>query len=276
VKTYALAFQGEIPAGVIDGSVLRPDTLCAKALVDVCATKIRCGSTDYEIGEVYDVTESPSSPSPQLRVEGAASYSGLGRAMAESKLVIDGPGGDLVGHEMTGGEIEVHGDAGDRAGAGMRGGLLRIEGRAGDELGGPAPGASRGMNGGEIVVASSAGSRAGFKMRRGLIWVGEEVGRDAALHMLAGTVVAASGDLERAGLGMKRGTIVALAAKPEPLTSFREDGITRAVFLRLLWRRLDALGLPLAHAEAFDAALFRSFSGDLTTTGRGEILYRVP
>ena len=277
MKTFELRWKSSPPPGEIDASPLRPDVLCRRDIAAIAATTLRCGRADIEIGDLFDVLDQPSSPTSILRVDGCAQFVNLAHGMEQGRLHVDGPGGRLAGAAMCGGELTIGGEVGNGAGAAMRGGLLKIDGSAGELLGGPLPNGARGMTGGEIIVGGDCGARAGLRQRRGLIVISGRAGRGVGHHMLAGTIVVRTGDLDVPGIGMKRGTILALDSAVEPPETFREDGPTHAVFLRVLARRLAAHAVSSDVGfddEALDDATIRQFSGDCSLDGRGEILYR--
>jgi len=274
VSAHSLRWRGKPPPGRIDASALRPDLLAGLDEAAISRLPIPCGSSRVEIGDLFVVRRTPAAHGPQLRIDGCERYVDLARGMERGRLSVDGPCGDRVGRDLRGGEITVDGNAGHLAGASMSGGLLYVGGSAGDWLGGPAPGDTRGLRGGEIIVEGSCGERAGLAQRRGLIAVCGSAGRGAGHHLRAGTIVVLGGDLEAPGVGMRRGTIIATSAatRAAPPATFGEDGPIRPVFLRLLWRRLRELGGVVD--DALDDAEFLAFSGDRTTGGRGEVLYR--
>jgi formylmethanofuran dehydrogenase subunit C len=270
------------PHTLVDGSSLRPDLLGPLALDAMARVEVEAGGRALPLGELFAITALPGERSAgegfRLRVEGSVRFLRLGAGMGAGRLEVDGPAGDLAGAGMTGGEFIVRGDAGHGAGAAMAGGRLRVEGGAGGGLGGPLPGRVRGMSGGELLVLGNAGDQAGFRMRRGLIAVAGAAGDCPGYFLGAGTIVVGRGELAGAGLEMRRGSIIGLSARQRPGTGFRRDGPVAPVWLRLLARRLRELDFPLD--EAARAALegsrpLESWSGDLLSLGRGEVLLPV-
>ena len=207
------------------------------------------GRGELPLGEVCELTGTP---------DGTVRFTGdlsrvirLGAGLTEGALLVDGSVGDEVGLGMAGGSIEVRGDAGARAG-------------------GAAPEARRGMTGGELVVHGSAGESAGALMRRGLLAVGGRVDHHAGAGMIAGTVIAFGDVGAAAGLWSKRGSIVALAGVTIPST-YRYACTYRPPHVRLLLthlRRRHKIDVD----ERFVDGLYRRFTGDVSTVGRGEIL----
>ncbi len=260
------------PPGLIDATVLRPDRLTSLSKRELAAKIIRCGNRNYPLGEVFDIQADAAQPEGSLHIPGSSLYRGLGTGMAAGTLIVDGHAGEAVGCGMTGGEVFVNGAAGHLTAAAMSGGLIVVEGDVGDTLGGPPLGELRGMTGGEVLVLGNAGAYAATRQRGGVIAVSGGVGECPGYKMLAGTLVIGEGETHSPGLGMLRGTIIALKSAPTVLPSFRPDGLVQPVVLRLLWRRLQQLKFPLP--SGLDEARFESFSGDMLSGHRGEILYR--
>ena len=131
------------------------------------------------------------------------------------------------------------------------------------------------MKAGEIFVAGSVGTEAGLCLRRGLIAVASSAGEIAGHHLFAGTLLIARGELLMPGVDMRRGTVIGLESGAPLLPGYARNGAVRHGWLRLLKRRLEALGFPLLEPAAKllsgDAPL-ESWSGDLLSLGRGEIL----
>jgi len=273
VRAIGLEWRGA-PPGLIDGAVLRADMLCALPDEELFPIRVNCGKDTFEIGELFHVRPLGGASPETLRIEGSERFVRLASGMRSGRLEIEGHGGTLLGAGLLGGEIIVSGDVSHGACAGMIGGIVRIEGDAGDEVGGPLPGARLGMQGGEVLVHGSAGACAAHRLRRGLIAIAGTAGPRPALAMAAGTLIIGDGDLDEPGIGMSRGTVVGLSARVDPPLGFALDGTVRPVFWRVLARRLVSLAFP--GAERSIEASFRSFSGDLTALGRGEILYRLP
>jgi formylmethanofuran dehydrogenase subunit C len=266
VTAYRLQWKTQ-PLGPIDGSALRPDVLCAKSPDQVAGQVIRCGRANFRLDEVFEITQC-SENVERLSVMGHPHFIGLGAGLSSGELIVDGPAGHLLGQGMTGGQILVRGDAGERAGAAMRGGRIVLHGSAGSLAGGPAPGGEFGMTGGSLVIHGNAGAYLALRQRRGLVAVTGEIGAQPALRMAGGTLYAPLADNHDLGLGMSRGTIISFATGAPPLT-FADNGLTLPVFLRLLWRRLQELGLVLPKIE--ELGQFRRFSGDRRYGSHGEL-----
>ena len=125
------------------------------------------------------------------------------------------------------------------------------------------------MNRGLIIVEGNAGNEAGAVMRRGLIVVTGSAGDFAGAFMIAGSIVIFGRPGIRAGAGMRRGTIVAFQT-PELLPTFHYNCRYRPAFLKLMFRDLQGQGLSIPHGNA--DAFFCRYSGDLSRSGKGEIL----
>lgn len=154
-----------------------------------------------------------------------------------------------------------------RLGEGMAHGVLKVRGDAGS---------IQGLLGGEVLVSGNAGPEVGLGQRSGLIAVAGRVDGFVGRHLRAGTILVSQGELELPGLGMRRGTILALGGKPRLASGFERDGIVCPTWLRLLARRLGALGFDGAHE--FNSLLesghpLESWSGDHLSLGRGEVLF---
>jgi formylmethanofuran dehydrogenase subunit C len=69
---------------------------------------------------------------------------------------------------------------------------------------------------------------------------------------------------------MKRGSIVAFGTCEPLLPTFRFESVIQPVFLRIFLNRLQEWGVKVA--PEMSQGLFRRYSGDITTLGKGEIL----
>ncbi|HUG60731.1 MAG TPA: hypothetical protein VMP03_02735, partial [Methylomirabilota bacterium] len=252
---YTLEWKGERTGPApIDGSVFRPDVLCALEPAAVAAQTIRVGRTHVPLGGRFRIV--PHDYHGQIALDGA-------------------PPLDRLGASMRSGELMILGDAGDDLGASMRGGVIRVTGSAGHRVGGPDAASDRGMTGGEIFVEEHAGDFVGLRMRRGLIAVHKSAGRSPGYRMLAGTVFVGDGPLDAPGLEMRRGTILAprLGAPWQPPPHLADEGVFNArefPVIQLLFRRLkQAVGWEF-HASMLQG-MYQLFSGDRFELGRGEV-----
>ena len=266
-ETITLTLRSPLDAP-LEAESVAPDRLATLGEREIADLPVWSGARQARLGDFFDVRGERAA---SVRVAGdLARVEGLGSATAGGELVIDGDAGRRVGAGMSGGIVEVHGSVGDDAGLGMSGGVLRVSGDAGDRLGGGTPGASRGMMGGEIVVLGSAGRDAGARARRGVVVVCGDAGEHAAHAMIAGTVVVLGRVGAGAGAGSKRGSLVAGGEVAVPST-YRYACTYRPPHVRLLLthlRRRHKIDLD----DRFVDGLYRRWSGDVSTVGRGEIL----
>jgi formylmethanofuran dehydrogenase subunit C len=255
------------PAGLIDGSTLRPDLLGNLPPEEVGRRPLRIGRATWGLGDVFQID---GGPGPRLILPGSPRYIDLGAGMAAGELLVEGHGGLACGRAMSGGMLRVEGSVGHGLGCGLRGGRIVVTGDAGDLIGGPAPETRHGMQDGEIVVLGRAGERIGHRMRRGLIVVGE-TGRYPGHQMLAGTIVVQAGPLCNPGVAMVRGTLITLDANAhhewQPL--FQYDCTFRPVILKILLGHLQTLGIDLPAGSRHGR--FELWSGDRLATNKGEI-----
>ena len=255
------------PPGRVRADPLTPDRLQGLSASEVAALTVRCGREMLAVGELFEV--SGAGDELVVLAGDVRRVDGIGAAMSDGRVLVEGPCGDHLGARMSGGEIEVRGDLGAWAGAEMGGGILRIRGDAGPRLAAAYPGVRAGMTGGEIIVLGDAGEEAGAGMRRGLVAVGGRIGSGAGLRMLAGTVIALGGVGAEAGIGNKRGSLVS-GAPVEPLPVYAFATRFRPPALRLQLRRARELGLSVG--EKFVRGRWSRWSGDQTELARGEIL----
>ena len=183
-----LRLKHALPVGV-DASTLLPERLATLSIDEIARLPLELGRDLVAVGDLFDISLREAD-GVELRFEGdCRKLHGVGRAMGEGRLVVDGPVGDQVGVEMRGGEIQVCGDAGDLAGGAMAGGRLEIGGSVGDFAASTLPGAMDGMRGGVLIVRGDAGDRFGDRMRRGVAVVHGRTGDFLASRMVAGTWV---------------------------------------------------------------------------------------
>lgn len=251
---------------LVDGSFLRPDTLCTVDREAFAATPIPIGRTSVRLDEVFAIGGPEPSPTPFL-------------------LVMDTPPLDRLGANMAHGKLVVFRDVGDELGASMSGGHIRVLGNAGHRVGGPDHASRRGMTGGEILIDGDAGDYAGFLMRRGLIAIAGRCGKSPGYRMLAGTIALLTDALDAPGIEMQRGTILCLrglvdASNAAPLAAshLAEGGEVAASAMPamlLVLRRLQDLRWPLVaplDAARATKARWRIASGDRFEHNKGEVL----
>ncbi|OUT61154.1 MAG: hypothetical protein CBB71_05895 [Rhodopirellula sp. TMED11] len=176
------------------------------------------------------------------------------------------------------GEFLIHGDTGNHVAAGLQGGRVVVHGSVGDSLGGPAPGAKAGMVGGVIQVDGSAGDYCGHRMRRGLIQVNQNVGRNLAASMIAGTLLV-QGELDAPSIavGMRRGTIVLT----RPLEALNQPSSAQHLAARLStavsfdagFLKLMEFTVERAPIERLIQSPLRRCRADRSVGGLGEVIF---
>jgi formylmethanofuran dehydrogenase subunit C len=230
------------------------------------------GNQQVACGDLFRIEGSAESDNSLIFSGNCESLHGIGAALSEGVIRVDGSAGRHLGAGMTAGEVIVSGDVGDWAGAEMHGGRIVVQGHAANQLGSAYRGARKGMTGGEIFVHQSAGHELGRSMRRGLIAIGQSAGEGLGHQMIAGTILVFGSVAAHPGAGMRRGTIALMdpARSPAMLPSFREAGRFPATFLQLYFRHLRKSEFPFS--EPMHDTHFRAFRGDLLELGLGEIL----
>jgi formylmethanofuran dehydrogenase subunit C len=253
----------------VEAESISPDRFAGLCQEDVSTLPILYGRRQLTIGDLFAVEGGEAG---EIIVEGDLRHvKYIGQGMSQGRITVHGDTGMHLGAEMRGGEIIVHGNVDAWAGAQMSGGVIRVHGNAGPMLGAAYAGETRGMRGGVIIVEGDAGPRAGERMRRGLIAVQGDVGEFAGVRMIAGSLFVFGTLGARAGAGMKRGTIVALGGMADGLLpTFHYACAYCPTFLRFYLRRLCEWGLPVTEEQV--EGVFRRYTGDATTLGKGEIL----
>jgi len=258
----------------VEAEAIRPDTLSRLTVDRISKLPILYGNRSVALAELFRIDPASDPADGVVRVEGTLrQVHRLGEGMLSGRLELMGSVGMHTGASMCGGEIVVRGDAGDWTGAEMRGGLIRVGGNAGDLVGSGYRGAIKGMKGGEILIDGNAGNEVGSVMRRGLIAIGGDCGAFAGPSMIAGTIAVFGRCGERPGFGLKRGSIVVLGEPPAIPAGFRPDCVREFVFVRVYLKHLRERGFAPSLGIDPDL-LFRRYSGDLLSVGRGEFLVR--
>jgi formylmethanofuran dehydrogenase subunit C len=238
-----------VPTHGLVADCITPDRFAALGAKQIAELPVVHGGRPARLGDFFRVV---GERARTVRIEGdLGRVEGIGTAMTDGEIFLEGGAGRDLGVQIAGGRIDVGGDAGDNAG-------------------GARPGASRGMTGGEIVIRGSAGDEIGARMRRGLIVVGGDVGRGAGKGMIAGTLLVLGKPGAGAGRFLKRGSIVALGAM-EPPATFRYACTYRPPHVSLLLRYLRARH-SLTIADRHVAGRYARYSGDMAELGKGEIL----
>ena len=252
----------EPPPLPVDARALCPGLAAA----ELRALTLHCNGRPSRVEDWFRI----SGDDPQrLVLEGdCRRFDGLGSAMAEGELIVDGNAGAWLGAGLRGGAIQVSGDCGDYAGAAMAGGTLRVRGSAGAWLGSAAAGERVGMRDGLIHVSGDAGPHAGDRLRRGIVVIDGDAGEAVAGRMIAGTLVIGGHTGAGLGRGMRRGTVL-LHRAPVGLPATFHDGGPRSLnVLALLRGALAALDSPAARF----GDRVRRHLGDRAVAGLGEVL----
>jgi formylmethanofuran dehydrogenase subunit C len=266
--TLTLKERTDVP---LEAESLSPDVTAGLSHDAVRALPVLLGKHLYRVDDFFDVE---GAAGDELEIRGdAGNVKWIGRGMSRGKIVVAGNAGMHLGAYMRGGSIEVSGNASDWVGAEMTGGMIRIHGEAGGQIGAAYRGSPRGMSNGTVVVDGSAGIEVGMRMRRGTIVVRGGVRDFAGLQMKGGTIFLLGGAEIRTGAWMIRGTIVSLAPIPL-LPTFAFDSDCNPVFMRLLARQLEKLGISIPYCERQGA--YRCYTGDSSVPGKGEILVWQP
>jgi formylmethanofuran dehydrogenase subunit C len=269
----ALRYKGDTSVPVeVEG--LTPFAVRGLSLAEVQRFEIFHGNRKVPLGELFDVSGDPADA--RLEFEGhLAGVHWIGAHMDDGEVHVRGDAGRHVGSEMTGGVIHVHGNASDWVGGEMHGGLIHVHGNAGHLVGSAYRGSAAGMTAGVILIDGSVGNEVGLTLRRGLVAIGGACGDFVGANMIAGTVLVFGACGNRPAAGMRRGTVGLLGDNPPSLlVSFRKSCVCTPQFLRLILRRLEALGFAVP-SDRYDAN-YGLYHGDHVTVGRGEIVIREP
>lgn len=251
----------------LDG--LHPGSIHGKSSRDIAKMVVWAGKEQVSIGDFFTVEG--SALDEVVRIIGDLTHCHrLGAGMQSGHLIVEGSVGMHAGAEMAGGELTIQGNAGAWLGAQMTAGRIHCQGNAGDGVGAAYPGRGRGMAGGIIRVDGNVGAMLGRRMRRGMIVVGGNAGDGAGSELLAGTIIVRGSCNGMVGNSMRRGTIIVLGPSPMSTLSFRNSGIHRPVFVRMIASQLKRMGV--SWADQLLARGFRCRHGDMLELGRGEIL----
>jgi len=259
------------PAVPLESEVLSPDVLCELSNSEIRALTIYHGKRQVPLEEFFDVD---GERSDDLVLQGDLNkVRWIGRAMSRGSITVHGKVGMHLGAYMKGGRIEVHGDASDWIGAEMKNGFIQVHGNAGGQIGAAYRGSMQGMKNGLIIVDGSAGLEVGMRMRRGTIVLGG-VARDfCGLQMKGGTIILQDGAEIRTGAWMQRGTIISM--KPlQMMPTFAYSNDANPTFLNVYAKQLKTHGIDLPFAPS--NGIYQRFSGDLSVSGKGEILVWQP
>jgi formylmethanofuran dehydrogenase subunit C len=252
----------------IEADSITPDLFAERNRAEIEILPAFYGRRKVTLGDLFAVD---GEKSDSIVIQGDLRHvKKIGLGMSRGRITVRGDVGPHLGAHMRGGEIVVQGNTGDWAGAHMQGGRIWIKGNAGHHVGAAYPGEKRGVDRGVIILEGNAGRELGARARRALIVAMGDVGEFAGANMIAGSIFVFGRLGERAGAGNKRGSIVAFGESAEILPTYRYECRFQPVFLRLYLRRMRHWGLPVDMDLA--DGIFRRYTGDITTLGKGEIL----
>lgn len=253
----------------VDLSPLTPDNLAGKTLAEIGATELQAGNRKIRADEVFAIA---GADAQTLRFANAsAKLDFIGQGMSCGDISVDGDAGGYLGMQMKGGRLSVSGSAGAYAACEMKGGELYIDGGAGDYLGAALPGNKKGLQGGVVIVKGDAGDRVGDHMRRGAILIEGNAGGYLGARMTAGTIAVKGTVGAFPGYAMKRGTLLLLQAPTAIPATFNDCGSHTLGFLPLLLKGFQGYKTEFG-ALADKIKRVRRYAGDLSGTGKGEIL----
>ncbi|MGH8498587.1 MAG: formylmethanofuran dehydrogenase subunit C [Methylococcales bacterium] len=255
----------------IDLSPLAADKLKDMPVEAIRKLALRAGKRMIEVDELFDVY---GNPGEELIIRNSCNkLDYIGREQKSGTITVEGEAGAYLGMEMKGGEITVIGSVGIFAACEMKGGHIEIKGNAGDFLGGALPGNKLGMKGGTVLVKGNVGQRAGDQLRRGMILVEGNAGDYCGCRMTAGTI-AVMGDTGRyPGYAMKRGTLL-LWKQPKVPPTFNDCGAHTLTFLSLFFASMKDSDSKFSDPVAVFNRV-RRYGGDMSSSGRGEILVKI-
>jgi len=197
----------------------------------------------------------------------------IGKELEGGSITVHGDAGAYLAMQMKSGTIRVTGNTGIYAACEMKNGLLEIDGDTGDFLGAALPGNKQGMKGGTVLVKGNAGARAGDHMRRGQILIEGNAGDYCGSRMVAGTIAVMGNTGRFLGYAMRRGTLL-LWNQPQLSATFNDCGSHTLAFLPMLFASFKSLDSRFADSSvAFNRV--RRYGGDMSETGRGEVLVRL-
>ena len=252
----------------IEADSITPDLFTERKRSEIVALPAFYGRRKVSLGDLFSVE---GERSDSIVVQGDLQHvKKIGQGMSRGRITVRGDVGPHLGAYMQGGQISVQGNTGDWAGAHMEGGYIWIKGNAGHQVGAAYPGEKHGVNRGVIVIEGNTGRELGARARRVLIVALGNVGDFAGANMIAGSIFVFGRLGGRAGAGNKRGSIVAFGGLEEILPTYRYECRYRPVFLSYYLHRMRQWGLPIAMDIA--DGMYRRYTGDITTIGKGEIL----
>ena len=252
----------------IEADSITPDFFAERNRSEIEALPAFYGRRKVSLGDLFTVN---GERSDSIVIQGDLQHvKKIGQGMSCGRIDVHGDVGPHLGAYMRGGRISVQGNTGDWTGAHMEGGHIWIKGNAGHYAGAAYPGEKHGVNRGVIIIEGNSGRELGASARRVMIVVLGNVGDFAGANMIAGSIFVFGRLGSRAGAGNKRGSLVAFGETEDILPTYRYECRFQPVFLRCYLNRMRRWGLPIP-AEMADG-IFRRYTGDITTIGKGEIL----
>ena len=268
VKDDIILHLREPTAIPIEADSITPDLFAERNRSEIEALPLFYGRRKVSLGDLFSVN---GERSDSIVIQGDLQHvKKVGQGMSRGRVEVQGNVGPHLGAYMRGGRISVQGNTGDWTGAHMKGGHIWIKGNAGHHVGAAYPGEKHGVNRGVIIIEGDAGRELGARARRVLIVALGKVGEFAGADMIAGSIFVFGCLGGRAGTGNKRGSIVAFGGLEAILPTYRYECRIQPVFLRYYLSRLRQWGLPIAMDMA--DGIYRRYTGDITTIGKGEIL----
>ncbi len=255
----------------VDMSPLVCHQLKELAASDIAALTLQSGKRKLRVDELFTID---GSDAQNIVINNsAAKLDFIGKDLEGGSITVAGDAGAYLGFGMKSGEIKVLGNAGLYAACEMKNGYLEIAGNSGNFLGAALPGNKMGMKGGIILVKGCAGERAGDHMRRGTILIEGNAGDYCGSRMTAGTIAVMGQTGRYLGYAMRRGTLL-LWNQPQLSASFNDCGAHTLAFLPILFASLTKLNSSFADkTAAFNRV--RRYAGDMSETGRGEVLVKL-
>jgi formylmethanofuran dehydrogenase subunit C len=266
MSRLTLTLKAAVPERLDMGALL-PGQLAGKSTAEIERITIGTSNAPLRVGDVFAV--SGSAGEKIVIVGGSDRLDNVAAKLNAGTIEVEGDVGAFAAAQMKGGHLAVRGNAGALLGAAMKDGLVHVTGSVGEQAGGARPTDRYGMQGGIVVIDGDVGQRAGQRMRRGTILAGGTFGRHAGMHMMGGTLWTRTGFGDEPGMQLRRGTLIG-PTTGRLLPTFRDGGYHDLVILRILSRDLaERLG-PLAPPPL--PAKVRKYSGDLSISGKGELL----
>lgn len=255
----------------VDMSPLTCHLLAGMDPAEIGAITLQNGKRKVRADELFSISGDDTQNIVIKNSFGKLDY--IGKDLRCGHITVEGSAGAYLAMGMKSGSISVSGDAGIFAACEMQNGTLTIAGNAGDFLGGALPGNKKGMKGGLVLVKGNVGERAGDHLRRGTILIEGNAGDYCGSRMIAGTIAVLGKTGRHLGYGMNRGTLL-LWNTPEIPATFNDCGTHTLSFLPIMFALFKNLDSKFAQDSiAFNRA--RRYGGDMSASGRGEVLVRL-